>query len=956
MKKSVVVTLLIVLALFFTSLVLAESISEDLHINLQTTNSSGDVVTGTFSFVFNISTTADCANVVYTNSTSLTTDSRGIISYYLPNVSLDYDEQYYLCYYRDGSLKDSTKIVRTPYTFTAKNITLSGIEPDSNFNMGAYNMTANYYFGNGTYLKDVNDTLSQLNCNDDQVVKWNDTSSLWYCSNVAAAGEPLWTGNVSIFNSSWLSTYNQTTNDTLTNAINAVAAIGEPLWTANYSTFLTHITWAEVMNGTLATVAYVDLQNASVVNWATSTFTSLSDIVDQVGNWSADKGNYYNITQIAEINTSMLNYVDFQNTSQTNLINLNNVSMKNYVDGTFVTQGEVGDLNVNNSEYLDGYDSTFFMPLNTTVYGQFDFNGGWLSNGLTILDGDLYAQTGYFYNVSSLSVSNLNINGSLLPTDGFDGQFDIGSALLRWKDMYLSGQMNSVTANVTDTLYVGEVNISARIAENNASMKNYVDLQNTSLKNYVNFQNTSQTNLINLNNVSMKNYVDSQISASSYDDSWINETIYNKTQVDTNITNANTSMKNYVDFQNTSQTNYINWNNESVTNAINAVAAAGEPLWTANYTAFNASWSNMTNASYMTGSNFTIQNTSMKNYVDLQNTSLKNYVDSKGYGTGSLTGAGTLNYVPMWNGTSSLNNSVIYQLGLKVGIGTTTPTGPLQVVIPSWEGNNKDYVVFGPGGGYIDGIQFAYNFTDDFGIIDVGISGVEVGDLILQRNGGNVGIGTLNPFTTLHVNGNVLANGTINATTDLCIQGGVCLSGVAAAGEPLWTANYTAFNASWSNMTNASYMTGSNFTLQNISMKNYIASVNTSMKNYVNVQNTSMYNYVNWNNESVTNAINAVAAAGEPLWEANYSTFLTHISWSNIINGTIWSWVMNGTLFQTSQWNATNTSYLVKTGDTMTGNLNLSANVNLTMNGGNQVSSNVTCVIIEGSTSVLEIC
>ena len=73
-----------------------------------------------------------------------------------------------------------------------------------------------------------------------------------------------------------------------------------------------------------------------------------------------------------------------------------------------------------------------------------------------------------------------------------------------------------------------------------------------------------------------------------------------------------------------------------------------------------------------------------------------------------------------------------------------------------------------------------------------------------------------------------------------------------------------------------------------------------------------MYNYVNWNNESVTNAINAVAAAGEPLWEANYSTFLTHISWSNIINGTIWSWVMNGTLFQTSQWNATNESYLTE--------------------------------------------
>lgn len=43
-------------------------------------------------------------------------------------------------------------------------------------------------------------------------------------------------------------------------------------------------------------------------------------------------------------------------------------------------------------------------------------------------------------------------------------------------------------------------------------------------------------------------------------------------------------------------------------------------------------------------------------------------------------------------------------------------------------------------------------------------------------------------------------------------------------------------------------------------------------------------------------------------------------------------------------------------GGTMTGNLNLSANVNLTMNGGNQIGSNVTCVTIKGPSSILEIC
>ena len=50
-------------------------------------------------------------------------------------------------------------------------------------------------------------------------------------------------------------------------------------------------------------------------------------------------------------------------------------------------------------------------------------------------------------------------------------------------------------------------------------------------------------NYVNLQNTSMKNYVDNQIISNEYDDSWINQTIYNTTQVNA----INTSMKNYVD-------------------------------------------------------------------------------------------------------------------------------------------------------------------------------------------------------------------------------------------------------------------------------------------------------------------------------------------------------------------------------------------------------------------------
>ena len=312
MKKGVVITVAVISALFFINFALAESISEDLHLNIQTTFANGTISTGTFAFVFNISRNVGCSDIIYTNSTSLTTDSRGIISYYLPNVSLNYSEQYYLCYYRNGVLKDSTKISRTPYSFRARNITLSGVEPDSNLSLGSYNMTARYYFGNGTYLVDVNDTLSQLNCANGQVIKWNATLGAWNCSDVSAAGagdiDAVNTDNIYLTGGQTSGTVNLVFNETKLNI------------TTDYR---------------------IAANNASIVNWVTSLFAQISNIVNLVGNWSADKPNYYNRTwvdvNISTANTSMKNYVDFQNTSQTNLINLNNASVNNYINATNIS-------------------------------------------------------------------------------------------------------------------------------------------------------------------------------------------------------------------------------------------------------------------------------------------------------------------------------------------------------------------------------------------------------------------------------------------------------------------------------------------------------------------------------------------------------------------------------------------------------------------------------------------
>ena len=51
---------------------------------------------------------------------------------------------------------------------------------------------------------------------------------------------------------------------------------------------------------------------------------------------------------------------------------------------------------------------------------------------------------------------------------------------------------------------------------------------------------------------------------------------------------------------------------------------------------------------------------------------------------GALSGTGTDNYVAKYNGTGALQNSIIYDDGTKVGIGTATPAAKLQIAgIPS---------------------------------------------------------------------------------------------------------------------------------------------------------------------------------------------------------------------------------------------------------------------------------
>jgi hypothetical protein len=138
MKRGLIIVLFII-SFFAVGFVFSAEIEDVLHLNIQVMNSSGDVLTGTFNFVFNISTTSDCANVVYSNLTTLTTDSRGVISYYLENVNLNFSDQYWLCYYRDGVLINASKIARVPYVFYSNNSAFLNGKNESSLDVNSSN-------------------------------------------------------------------------------------------------------------------------------------------------------------------------------------------------------------------------------------------------------------------------------------------------------------------------------------------------------------------------------------------------------------------------------------------------------------------------------------------------------------------------------------------------------------------------------------------------------------------------------------------------------------------------------------------------------------------------------------------------------------------------------------------------------------------------------------------------
>ena len=142
--------------------------------------------------------------------------------------------------------------------------------------------------------------------------------------------------------------------------------------------------------------------------------------------------------------------------------------------------------------------------------------------------------------------------------------------------------------------------------------------------------------------------------------------------------------------------------------------------------------------------------------------------------TNPITGTGTTNYLSKFTASGILGNSLIYDNGTNVGIGSTSPLGKLHVVQNDIS-TVAAIIQGGLFGALIQGGSAISNYA-------LSVTNSSSSSLLYVRGDGNVGIGTGSPSEKLDVNGNVKGTlikdqyGTLRSQRVITITGNTTLS------------------------------------------------------------------------------------------------------------------------------------------------------------------------------------
>jgi hypothetical protein len=135
--------------------------------------------------------------------------------------------------------------------------------------------------------------------------------------------------------------------------------------------------------------------------------------------------------------------------------------------------------------------------------------------------------------------------------------------------------------------------------------------------------------------------------------------------------------------------------------------------------------------------------------------------------TGFTTGSGTANYVTKWTSSTALGNSLIYDNGTNVGIGSAFPITKLHINKASQTIGNTT-----PNGALVITDLSSSNFVLELGtdatkfpyIQSTNAISATYYSLLLNPSGGNVGIGVLSPVSELDVFGSINLRSAYNIT------------------------------------------------------------------------------------------------------------------------------------------------------------------------------------------------
>jgi hypothetical protein len=369
--------IIIALALSIFLISLVSAFPNNLSVNVQTTDASGNILTGTYTFNFTISPNNDCSAPVYSNQQTLATDSRGIINITLPDVDVEFSSaNYRLCYRRGGVLKSNSLIASSPYSYFARNTTTGGLISDSNVDVTPFNISADWFFGNITGQEFwYNMSIAGVSNIFDQ---WLNTTSNVTFSNITATFIDI-IANLSadwIFgklNHSYIQNdpfnYNQSGFDSYNYSL-ASYTMWSSSWNSTYNESYAGLinnetyysTYNETYHGLINNASYLSTYNATYHLWAYNSSLWLFDLLNGTYapfwyNYTGTGLYYYNQSGFDSYNYSLASYTMWSSSWNS-------------------TYNETYHGLINNASYLSTYNKTYAG----WIYNQTESVISYLSN------------------------------------------------------------------------------------------------------------------------------------------------------------------------------------------------------------------------------------------------------------------------------------------------------------------------------------------------------------------------------------------------------------------------------------------------------------------------------------------------------------------------------------------------------------------------------------------------